>query len=92
MIAMSVLHGPIRLVIAETLNGRLLTHWANLESLSLKFEVLMELSQTENARGCHPICSDLEKNIYQFQLVTTAEQPLFRSFQWFAGVAIPSVL
>lgn len=43
--AMSVLHGPILLVIAETLNGRLLTHWANLESLPLEFEVLMELSK-----------------------------------------------
>lgn len=43
--AMSVLHGPILLVITETLNGRLLTHWANLDSLSLEFEVLMELSK-----------------------------------------------
>lgn len=50
------------------------------------------VKQTENAWGCHPICSDLEKNIYQLQLVTIAELPLFMSFQWFAWVAIPSVL
>lgn len=40
--ATSMLPDPVPLVIANSINGRLLTHWDHLGSRSLEFEVCLE--------------------------------------------------